>query len=110
MIEFKSNTLVYDPEDFENFETLSMVMIDTNFKDDCFNLDQIYWSDKIIIEDRSKAFVRIPQDSFPGNKMMMIFLDKYGNELKIVKDKENFDEPRVQKRRSNTKSKRKRKK
>ena len=31
--EFKSNTLVYDPEDFENFETLSMVMIDTNFKD-----------------------------------------------------------------------------
>ena len=36
--EFKSNTLVYDPEDFENFETLSMVMIDTNYNDDYFNL------------------------------------------------------------------------
>ncbi|MDX9712490.1 MAG: site-specific DNA-methyltransferase [Ignavibacteriaceae bacterium] len=108
--EFKSNTLVYDPEDFENFETLSMVMIDNDYNDDYFNLSQVYWSDKIIKEDKTKALIRIPQDSFEGERMMVIYMDKYGNELKIVKTKEEFDAPRIQKRRSASKAKRRRKK
>src|SRR5690606_28927662 len=36
--EFKSNTLAYDPEDFLNFETFSMVMIDTNYNGEYFRL------------------------------------------------------------------------
>lgn len=108
--EFKSNTLVYDPEDFENFETLSMVMIDNNYNDDYFNLSQVFWSDKIITEDKTKAVIRIPQDSFTGKKMMIIYLDKYGNELKIVKTQKDFNAPTIQKRRSNSKAKGRRKK
>ena len=108
--EFKSDTLVYDPEDFENYETLSMVMIDTNYNDDYFNLSQVFWSDKIIAEDKSKAEIRLPQDSFTGKKMMVIYLDKYGNELKIVKTHKDFNAPTIQKRRSNSKSKGRRKK
>lgn len=108
--EFKSNTLVYDPEDFENFETLSMVMIDTNYNDDYFNLSQVFWSDKIIAEDKSKAVIRLQQDSFTSNKMMIIYLDKYGNELKIVKTMEDFDAPLTKKRRSAPKTKKRRKK
>ncbi len=87
---FKSNTLVYDPEDFENFETLSMVLVDTDYKDDYFNLDNVFWAGDIVSEDHSKAVVRIPEDEFTGKKMMVIFIDKYGNELKVVKTKKNF--------------------
>lgn len=103
--EFKSNTLVYDPEDFENFETLSMVMVDTDYNEDYFNLSQVFWSDKIIAEDKTKAEIRLPQDSVTGNKIMVIYLDKYGNELKIVKTKKDFNAPTIQKRRSNSKAK-----
>lgn len=108
--EFKSNTLVYDPEDFENFETLSMVMIDTNYNDDYFNLSQVFWSDKIIAEDKTKAEIRLPQDSVTGKEIMVIYLDKYGNELKIVKTQKDFNAPTIQKRRSNSKAKGRRKK
>jgi len=88
--EFKSDTLVYDPEDFENFETFSMAMVDLNYNDDYFNLDQVFWSDETVDEDKSKAIIRIPEGDFTGNKMMVIFMDKYGNELKVVKKKKDF--------------------
>ncbi len=87
---FKSNTLVYDPEDFENFETLSMVLIDTNYNEDFFNLAKVFWADEILNEEKTKAVIRIPEDEFVGKKMMVIFVDKYGNELKVVKTKKDF--------------------
>jgi len=87
---FKSNTLVYDPEDFENFETLSMVLVDTDYNDDYFKLNKVFWATDIVNEDHSKAVVRIPEDEFTGKKVMMIFIDKYGNELKAVKTKKDF--------------------
>jgi site-specific DNA-methyltransferase (adenine-specific)/adenine-specific DNA-methyltransferase len=87
---FKSNTLVYDPEDFENFETLSMVLIDTNCNEDFFNLSKVFWADQILNEEKTKAIIRIPEDEFVGKKMMVIFVDKYGNELKVIKTKKDF--------------------
>ncbi len=87
---FKSNTLVYDPDDFENFETLSMVLIDTDYNDDYFNLDKAFWADDILDEGKLKATIRISQDDFTGMKMMVILIDKYGNELKVVKTKKDF--------------------
>jgi DNA modification methylase len=87
---FKSNTLVYDPEDFENFETLSMVLIDTNYNEDFFSLSKVFWADQILNEEKTRAIIRIPEDEFIGKKMMVIFVDKYGNELKVVKTKKDF--------------------
>ena len=87
---FKSNTLVYDPEDFENFETFSMVLVDTDYNDDYFNLDTAFWANEILNEEKTRAVIRIPEDDFPGKKMMVIFIDKYGNELKVIKTKEDF--------------------
>jgi len=87
---FKSNTLVYDPDDFENFETFSMVLVDTDYNDDYFNLGKVFWAGDIVNEERTKAIVRISEDDFTGEKMMVIFIDKYGNELKVVKSKEDF--------------------
>ena len=88
--EFKSNTLAYDPEDFENFETFSMVMVDTNYNGEYFHLDEVFWADKILVNETEKAFVRIPEKSFEGEKLMIIFMDKYGNELKVIRTKKDF--------------------
>lgn len=87
---FKSNTLVYDPEDFENFETLSMVLVDMDYNNDYFNLDKVFWASDILDEGRDLAVIRIPEDDFTGKKIMVIFIDKYGNELKVVKTKKDF--------------------
>ena len=87
---FKSNTLVYDPEDFENFETLSMVLVDMDYNEDYFNLGNVFWGSDIVNEGRDLAVIRIPEDDFAGSKMMVIFIDKYGNELKVVKTKRDF--------------------
>ncbi len=87
---FRSNTLAYDPEDFENFETYSMVMIDNNYNDDYFNLYQVFWADKTLLEKEDRAIVRVPEKDFIGEKLMIIFMDKYGNELKIIKTKKEF--------------------
>lgn len=88
--EFKSNTLAYDPEDFENFETFSMVMVDANYNGEYFHLNQVFWADKILDPESGKAIVRIPEKSFTGEKMMIIFMDKYGNELKVIRTKKDF--------------------
>jgi DNA modification methylase len=108
--EFKSNTLASDPSDFENFETLSMVMIDTDFNGDYFELDKVYWADELVNNELSRLkknkndgfeekidscqflIVRIKEEDFKGNKMMAIFMDKYGNEKKLVLNKEDFNE------------------
>jgi len=88
--EFKSNTLAYDPEDFENFETFSMVMIDTNYNGEYFHLNQVFWADKVMDVESGKAIIRIPEKTFIGENMMIIFMDKYGNELKVIRTKNDF--------------------
>jgi DNA modification methylase len=87
---FRSNTLAYDPDDFENFETLSMVLIDTDYNDDYFNLCRVFWAGDIINKNRTKAVLRLPKDEYTGKKLMVIFIDTYGNELKVVKTKKDF--------------------
>ena len=52
---FKSNTLVYDPEDFENFQTFSMVLVDTDYNDNYFNLGKVFWAGDVVNEEHSKA-------------------------------------------------------
>jgi site-specific DNA-methyltransferase (adenine-specific)/adenine-specific DNA-methyltransferase len=88
--EFKSNTPVYGPEEFENFETFSMVMVDTNYNGEYFHLNEVFWADKVLDNKAEKAIVRIPEKSFKGDKMMIIFMDKYGNELKVIRTKKDF--------------------
>ncbi|MBR9923272.1 MAG: site-specific DNA-methyltransferase [Bacteroidetes bacterium] len=88
--EFKSNTLAYDPEDFENFETFSMVMVDNNYNGEYFHLNQVFWADKVFDNEAGKAIVRIPEKSFLGERMLIIFMDKYGNELKVIRTKKDF--------------------
>ncbi|MGD9973209.1 MAG: site-specific DNA-methyltransferase [Desulfatirhabdiaceae bacterium] len=87
---FKSNTLVYDPDDFDNFQTLSMILIDIHYNDRFFNMTHAFWGDTILNADRSKGIITIPESDFQSEKMMIILMDQYGNELKLVKRREDF--------------------
>jgi site-specific DNA-methyltransferase (adenine-specific)/adenine-specific DNA-methyltransferase len=76
---FKSKTLTKSPEEFENYETLSMVMIDYNYDGKVFDLDEVFYADQIkpdyeVCFDKSKL----------DKQMMVIYLDIYGNEKKEI--------------------------
>ena len=105
--EFKSDTLLSNPEDFQNFETLSMVLVDYDFDGKVFDLDQVFWAEGLItvelkrkgvssnsrleemVKDCEYLEIRISEDR-ATDKMMVIFIDKYGNEKKQVIKKKDF--------------------
>lgn len=93
--EFRTQTLATDPEDFENFETFSMAMMDLDYDDDVFQLSRVFWGEDLIkeaggIDKAKKLNIRIPENEFEGNKMMLILCDRYGNEKTLLFKKEDF--------------------
>lgn len=104
---FMSDTLASSPEDFVNFETLSMVLIDFNFNGKVFDLDAVYWAEELVnaelkrkgatstakyaerVKDCDYLDVRIPEETATDN-MMVIFVDKYGNEKKQILRRKDF--------------------
>ncbi|MBW6460974.1 MAG: site-specific DNA-methyltransferase [Bacteroidales bacterium] len=105
--EFRSDTLASSPEDFENFETLSMVLVDYDFNGKVFDLDSVYWGEDLVntelkrkgitstakfaerVKDCEYLDVRLPEDKAKDN-MMIIFVDKYGNEKKQILKRKDF--------------------
>jgi len=113
--EFRSKTLSTDPEDFANFETFSIAMVDTDYDGHIFKLSKVFWADDIIASelkrlkdgkkqkkidgekeepnDFSKCeqlSLRIQEEEFKGKQMMVILCDRYGNEKKLVFEKKDF--------------------
>jgi site-specific DNA-methyltransferase (adenine-specific)/adenine-specific DNA-methyltransferase len=105
--EFRSDTLASSPEDFENFETLSMVLVDFEFNGKVFDMDAVYWSEDLVnaelkrkeiasnakFAERAKECdyldIRLPEEKATNN-MMAIFIDKYGNEKKQILKRKDF--------------------
>lgn len=82
---FKSRTLTKSPEEFENYETLSMVMVDYNYDGKVFDLDEVFYADKL------KPDFEVRFDSGKLDKqMMVIYLDIYGNEKKEILSLKDF--------------------
>jgi len=82
---FKSRTLTKSPEEFENYETLSMVMVDYNYDGKVFDLDEVFYADKL------KPDYEVRFDSGKLDKqMMVIYLDIYGNEKKEILSLQDF--------------------
>ncbi|MDG5467271.1 site-specific DNA-methyltransferase [Deltaproteobacteria bacterium IMCC39524] len=93
--EFRSQTLTTDPEDFDNFETFSMAMVDLDYDGDIFRLDSFFWGEDMLktaggLDKAETLEIRIPEDDFKGNKMMIILCDRYGNEKTLVFEKGDF--------------------
>ena len=105
--EFRSDTLASSPEDFENFETLSMVLLDFNFNGKVFDMDAVFWAEDLVntelkrkertstagygerVKECDYLDVRIPEEKASDN-MMIIFVDKYGNEKKQILKRKDF--------------------
>lgn len=67
-------------KELDNFESLSMVIIDDDFNDKDFMMSQCLFSEEI---DKGQNFLQIPLLNF-GEKVCAIFIDIYGNEFKEV--------------------------
>lgn len=76
---FKSRTLTKSPEEFKNYETLSMAMIDYNYDGKVFDLDEVFYAEQIK-PDYEVRFDKVKLDK----QMMVIYLDIYGNEKKEI--------------------------
>lgn len=105
--EFRSDTLASSPEDFENYETLSMVLIDFAFNGKVFDMDVVYWAEDLVNAELKRKVImstakfsekatecdyldiRLPEEK-ATDSMMVIFIDKYGNEKKQVLKRKDF--------------------
>ena len=84
----------------ENFESLSMVLIDKDFSGNEFDMDAYYFAEDLLpkmkrkqdeeekenIKEELKHINQISLPPFPkeecGERMMVIYVDIYGNEFK----------------------------
>jgi DNA modification methylase len=94
--EFRAQTLATDPEDFQNFETLSMAMVDLNYDGNVFQLSRVFWGEGLLtaaggIEAAERLELRITEQDFTGEQMMVILCDRYGNEKSLLLTKEDFE-------------------
>jgi DNA modification methylase len=91
--EFRAQTLATDPEDFNNFETFSMAMVDLDYNGDVFRLGRVFWAEDLLKEAGEKPErlqVRVPEQDFNGKRMMIILCDRYGNEKALAFEKKDF--------------------
>jgi DNA modification methylase len=93
--EFRAQTLATEPEDFKNFETFSMAMVDLDYDGDVFRLGRVFWAEDLLkeaggLDEARSLLVKIPEEDFTGKKMMVILCDRYGNEKTLVFEKKDF--------------------
>lgn len=94
--EFRAQTLATDPEDFRNFETFSMAMVDLDYDGDVFQLRRVFWGEDMLkaaggLETAERLELRIAESEFTGQQMMVILCDRYGNEKKLLVAKSDFE-------------------
>lgn len=76
---FKSEAVVREPMRKKgNRETLSMVMLDFDYKDDIFDFDEVFYADALAKTDWE---IRFPVEGL-GKQVMVVFVDIYGNEAR----------------------------
>jgi len=86
---FKSDAVVREPFRKKcNMETLSMVMLDFDYNETTkiFDFDAVYYADAL---EKADWKVRFPIEQI-GQKIMVIFLDIYGNEARELIDSVDF--------------------
>lgn len=87
--EFKSHAYIRGKETSGDLETLSMVMLDYDYDGDLFAPDKIFYAQQLQNDDWR---IRILLDQKFGKKMMIIFMDIYGNEARELIPMEQLQE------------------
>lgn len=70
----------------DSFEELAMVMVDANYSGEVFDVDLIYWAERLSEEGWT---VSIPSAQV-GERIMLVYLDVFGNEYREVKSPHEF--------------------
>jgi len=85
---FRSNIISKNPisEEELGFKALSMVMIDYDFNGEYFDMDDKWFSSDL---EENNYEIRIALEKI-GQKVMIIYMDVYGNEKKELKTIEDF--------------------
>ena len=84
---FKSEAIVREPiRKKGNLETLSMIMLDYDCDGNVFDLDAVFYANEI---EKAGWEVRFPIESIE-QQMMVVFVDIYGNEARVVIPAERF--------------------
>jgi hypothetical protein len=92
---FRAQTLATDPEDFRNFETFSMAMVDPDYNGEVFRLGQVFWGEDLLaaaggLDKAASLEIRLSEQDFHGGRMMAILCDRYGNEKALLLSKGDF--------------------
>lgn len=88
--DFRSNGLLYSPEEFEPFETLSLVLIDYNFSAEPFTMDEYQWGNDLVKADSVEVDIPLMASKWVKDKVAVILIDVYGNEKTMVLNKNDF--------------------
>lgn len=83
---FKSRTRSKKPMKLKNRESLSMVMVDWDYDGEVFDLDKVYFAEEI---KKNKFEMKIEKKKV-GKKLMLIYMDIFGNENREVKEIKDF--------------------
>ena len=85
---FRSNIISKKaiPEEELGFKALSMVMIDYDFNGDYFDMDDKWFAQDL---EKNNYEIRFPAENLT-DKMMIIYMDVWGNERREVKKEEDF--------------------
>jgi len=83
---FKSRIRSKKPIKYADKETLSMIMIDYNYDGEVFDLDKTYFAENL---KKDKYQIRFKEDLLE-KKMMIIYMDIFGNEKREIKEMRDF--------------------
>ncbi len=84
---FEAMQVAKKPVEFKDREALAAVFVDRDYNGSVFNLTDSFFADHIAKDDYC---VRISFEKDFGEKLMIIYLDALGNELKEVKELKDF--------------------
>ena len=83
---FKSEAMLKGASQLDNWESLSMIMVNFDYDGKVFNLNKVFYASEIE-KNGWKAFLPIEEVK---NQIMIIYLDVYGNEYREVKTLQDF--------------------
>lgn len=83
---FKSRIRSKKPIKYADKETLSMIMIDYNYNGEVFDLDKTYFAENL---KKDKYQIKFKADLL-DKKMMIIYMDIFGNEKREIKEIKDF--------------------
>lgn len=83
---FESRARLRNEDVYGGLETLSMVMLDYDYKDGVFDLDAVFYNSEL---EASGWQARFPHEGL-GENLMAVFIDIHGNEARHLIPREEF--------------------